>query len=77
MVGDVKLAKELMRSGSEESCLMARTRIAREIYEDFLFHFEKAHNEETQFRLKDFKKHHVKLQDVDPSLLKEVHVIRL
>ena len=48
-------------------------KIARAIYEKYLFHFEKTVNPKSKFKLTD-KKHRVKLEDVDPSLLKEVPV---
>ena len=50
--------------------------MARKIYEDFLFHYEKVNNRETKFKL-GAKKHKVKLQDLDPSLLKEPKVFHL
>lgn len=49
---------------------------ARRVYEDFLYAYERTTNVPTKFRLKG-KKHHVKLQDVDPRLLKEVPIYTL
>ena len=53
-----------------------RALIARKVYEEFLFHFEKVHNEATKFRMTN-KLHQVKLQDLDPSYLREAKVINL
>ena len=49
---------------------------ARETYEKYLFHYEKTVNPVTKFKLTE-KKHKVKLEDVEPSLLKEVPVYEI
>lgn len=46
---------------------------ARKVYEKFLFRFEKTYFEKTKFSL-SFEKDKVKLEDVDPCLMKEVKV---
>ena len=49
---------------------------ARETYEQYLYHYEKTVNPDTILKLTE-KKDGVKLEDIEPSLLKEVPVYEI
>ena len=51
-------------------------KIARNVYEKYLFHYEKTIHPKTKFALTD-SKHDVKLSDLDPTLLREVDVYEI
>ena len=51
-------------------------KVARHIYEKYLFHYEKTVNPKTKLALTD-PKHGVKLEDLDPSLMREVDVFEI
>ena len=61
---------------SDEIHEKRKIRKAREIYEKYLYHYEKTVNLKTKFKLTD-KKHKVKLEDIDPTLLKEVPIFEV
>ena len=51
-------------------------KVARHIYEKYLFHFEKTTNPKTKLALTD-PKHGVKIEDLDPTLMKEVDIFEI
>lgn len=73
----MSLCPELIRRVGAEPEVANDAVKARHIYEDYLFHFEKIDNEKTKFKLTG-KKHMVKVQELDPSLMKEppVYVLK-